>query len=128
MQPAMLRRSLRFCNTRRRDGDVAVSWCGLTCVHRWGRCRLQNVERGHTMRTRKRTLILTGISAGLYLFLCWAFADGLFSGNWWNSDAIASSNIFTYLFLFAIIACGLYQAQNAPVESRPAFTQKGDAG
>jgi thiosulfate dehydrogenase [quinone] large subunit len=80
------------------------------------------------MMTRKRTLILTGVSAGLYLFLCWAFADGLFSGNWWHSDAIAGSNVFTYIFLLSIIAAGLYQAVNAPAEPQPATTQKADAG
>ncbi len=40
--------------------------------------------------TRQRTYTLTAIAAALFAFLCWAFADGLFSlDNLWHSDAIA---------------------------------------
>jgi len=63
--------------------------------------------------TKNRTYALTGFAAALYIFLSWAFADHQFSGNWWNANAIADSNIFTYLLLLAIIAAGLLQAQRA---------------
>jgi thiosulfate dehydrogenase [quinone] large subunit len=64
--------------------------------------------------TRSRTYLLTVIAAILYVLLCWIFADGLFKGNWWNSDAIASSNIWTYVLLAAIIVAGVAQAQRLP--------------
>lgn len=64
--------------------------------------------------TRNRTYALTGISVIFYVLLCWIFADGLFSGNWWNSDAIATSNIFTYVFIALIVVAGVYQAHQLP--------------
>jgi len=66
--------------------------------------------------TRQRTYILTGIAAGLYVFLTWAFADGLFDGKFWNTEAYASSTIFTYMMLAAIVLAGVYQARNIPAE------------
>lgn len=66
--------------------------------------------------TRNRTYLLTGISAGLYLFLCWAFADGLFTGTFWNSDAYSESYIWTYVLLALIVGAGLLQAQRIPAE------------
>ncbi len=62
--------------------------------------------------TKTRTYALTAIAAVLYVFLCWAFADGMFSGNWWDSDAIAESNIWTYVLLALIIVAGVVQAQD----------------
>jgi thiosulfate dehydrogenase [quinone] large subunit len=65
--------------------------------------------------TRQKTYILTAISAGLYLLLCWAFADGLFSlGHLWNSDVYSESNIWTYALLALIVGAGVYQAQKLP--------------
>ncbi|MBN9374178.1 MAG: hypothetical protein J0I40_02060 [Cellulomonas sp.] len=66
--------------------------------------------------TRSRTYLLTVFAAGLYILLNWVFADHKFSGNWWSSDAIASSNIFTYLFLAAIVLAGIHQASRLPDE------------
>lgn len=64
--------------------------------------------------TRNRMFALTGVSAGLYVLLCWVFADHQFSGHWWDSSAIADSNIVTYLLLAAIVATGLLQARRLP--------------
>jgi thiosulfate dehydrogenase [quinone] large subunit len=64
--------------------------------------------------TKRRAYLLTAASAALYLFLCWAFADHQFSGHVWDREAIADSNIFTYLLLIAIVAAGVYQAQRYP--------------
>lgn len=67
--------------------------------------------------TRNRTLGLTGFSAALFVVLSWVFADHQFSGNFWNSKAIADSNIFTYLLLAAIIGAGLIQARRMSVSA-----------
>jgi thiosulfate dehydrogenase [quinone] large subunit len=65
--------------------------------------------------TRQRTYIITAISAGIYLLLCWAFADGLFSlDNLWNSDVISDSTIWTYVLLALIVVAGVYQARKMP--------------
>jgi thiosulfate dehydrogenase [quinone] large subunit len=64
--------------------------------------------------TRNRTYALTALSAGLYLALCWIFADGLFNGTWWDSKAIAGSAVFTYLLLAIIIAAGVIQTRRLP--------------
>jgi thiosulfate dehydrogenase [quinone] large subunit len=75
--------------------------------------------------TRSRTYALTAMAAALYLLLCWIFADDQFSGNWWDGDDIANSNIWTYLLLALIIFAGLYQARQIPeagIETRPART------
>jgi len=57
--------------------------------------------------TRNRTYALTAMSAALYVALCWIFADGLFSGTLWDTRAIASSTVFTYLLLALILAAGV---------------------
>lgn len=65
--------------------------------------------------TRQKTYTLTAIAAGLFLFLCWAFADGLFSlSHLWNSDVISESTIWTYVLLGLIVATGIYQANKLP--------------
>jgi thiosulfate dehydrogenase (quinone) large subunit len=72
--------------------------------------------------TRSRMYALTAASAGLFIFLCWAFADGLFSLSGdalWNSDAIVASTIWTYLMIAVIIVAGLYEASKIPVEGVP---------
>lgn len=66
--------------------------------------------------TRTRTYGLTAIAAGLYIALCTIFADGMFTGTFWNSEAIASSTLVTYLMLAAIVIAGIYQAQRIPAE------------
>lgn len=66
--------------------------------------------------TRQRTYALTAAAAGLYAFLCWVFADGLFTGTLWSSDAITESVVWTYVLLGAIVAAGLYQASTLPAE------------
>ncbi len=68
--------------------------------------------------TQRGAYILTAASAGLYLFLSWAFADGLFSfSNFWNSDEITSSSLFTYLLFAVIIVAGIRVAQTLPEEA-----------
>jgi thiosulfate dehydrogenase [quinone] large subunit len=73
--------------------------------------------------TRQKTYILTAISAGIFLLLCWAFADGLFAlDSLWHSDAIAESTIWTYVLLALIVATGVYQARQLPesgIEIKP---------
>jgi len=66
--------------------------------------------------TKSRTYLLTAFSAALYVLLCWAFADGMFNGDWWESDAITESTFWTYLFLALIVLAGIYQAQQLPAE------------
>ena len=62
--------------------------------------------------TQRGIYILTGVSAALYLFLTWAFADGLYSfDNFWMSNDVASSSVFTYVMFAAIVLAGLYQAR-----------------
>ncbi|MEA2514521.1 MAG: thiosulfate dehydrogenase (quinone) large subunit [Thermomicrobiales bacterium] len=73
--------------------------------------------------TKNRTYALTAASAALFALLCWVFADGLFTKNFWNGEDIAGSAIWTYVMLTAIIAAGLYQARRLPeggVDLRPA--------
>lgn len=65
--------------------------------------------------TRQRTYTITAIAAGLFLLLCWAFADGMFSlSHLWNSDVISEGTIWTYVLLALIILAGLYQARKLP--------------
>ena len=65
--------------------------------------------------TRNRTYGLTALSAGLYVVLCWIFADGLFDpDNFFNRDEIATSSLLTYLLFGAIIVAGIYQARSIP--------------
>jgi thiosulfate dehydrogenase [quinone] large subunit len=68
--------------------------------------------------TQRGTYILTAVATGLYLLLSWAFADGLFSfSNFWNSDEVSSSSLFTYLMVLAIVLAGYRVAQNLPKEA-----------
>ncbi|MEJ7838089.1 MAG: hypothetical protein WKF81_04690 [Thermomicrobiales bacterium] len=66
--------------------------------------------------TRTRTYGLTAIAALLYVALAIAFADGLFTGTFFNRDEFASSTLLTYVLLGAIIAGGLLQARRTPAE------------
>ncbi len=69
--------------------------------------------------TRNRTYVLTGISAVLFVLLNIIFANGMFSLNGdalWQKHGIASSTIFTYVLLAAIIVIGFLQAQRLPAE------------
>ena len=73
--------------------------------------------------TRTGTYVRTGISAVLFVLLCWIFADGLFTEVFWDSEDIAGSAIWTYVLLALIVVAGVYQAQRLPadgVETRPA--------
>jgi thiosulfate dehydrogenase [quinone] large subunit len=66
--------------------------------------------------TQRGAYILTAAAAGLFVFLSWAFADGLFSfSNFWDTDDIVSSSLFTYLMLAFIILAGVWKAQGLPV-------------
>jgi thiosulfate dehydrogenase [quinone] large subunit len=77
--------------------------------------------------TRQRTYILTAISVGIYLLLCWAFADGLYSlDHLWNSDVYSESTIWTYVLLALIVVAGMYQARKLP-ESGIAINPTSDA-
>jgi hypothetical protein len=72
--------------------------------------------------TRSRIYQLTVASAGLFVFLCWAFADGLFSlkgSALWNSDAITDSSIWTYVMIISIFAAGYYTAMRTPEAGVP---------
>jgi thiosulfate dehydrogenase (quinone) large subunit len=82
-----------------------------------------------THMTRTKTLILTGVSALLYIFMTWAFADGLWNLNNFflpqtnGVTSISGSTMFTYLLLALIIAAGVWQAMKLPaggVETMPA--------
>lgn len=74
--------------------------------------------------TRTGTYILTAISAALFLFMTWAFADGLFSldpGGLFirtvnGETAIADGTIWTYVLFALIILAGVYQARRMPEE------------
>jgi thiosulfate dehydrogenase [quinone] large subunit len=67
--------------------------------------------------TRNRAYALAAVSAGLYVLLCWIFADGLFStSNFFHSDDLAASSLLSYLLLGAIIVAGVYQARKIPAE------------
>ena len=72
-----------------------------------------------TRLTRSGAYVLTAIAAGLFVLLCWVFADGLFTGDFWNGDDIAASTIWTYVLLAAIVAAGLYQARSLPEDGIP---------
>jgi thiosulfate dehydrogenase [quinone] large subunit len=79
--------------------------------------RRHSHERRRYTMTRRGTYILTAIAAALFVFLNWAFADGMFSLDGdalWNTETYASSTIFTYLLLAIIILAGIYQAQRMP--------------
>lgn len=78
------------------------------------------------MITRERMYMLTGFSALLFLFLNWAFADGMFKlGNLFSmklgsgetaTNYVTNMTIFTYLFLALIIVAGVWQAQRIPTK------------
>ena len=77
-------------------------------THRSPRAHTQRWKAGSHM-TRTKTYILTAVSAVLYLFLAWAFADGLFAlDNLFSGDYYAEYTIWTYLMLAAIVGAGLY--------------------
>lgn len=80
--------------------------------------------------TKSRTYVLTAIAVVLYLFLSWAFADGLFTGNWWDSDNVASSAVVTYILVALIVVAGVIQAGRIPesgvaIDRAPASTAPG---
>ncbi len=71
--------------------------------------------------TRTGTYVMTAIAAALFLFMTWAFADGLFTLNepsvWFRQDgAIVDGTIWTYVFTALIIAAGVIQASRIPEE------------
>jgi hypothetical protein len=64
--------------------------------------------------TRQGTYILTAVAVALFLLLNWTFADGLFIKNFWNSEDITASAIWTYVLLGLIVLAGVVQAQRLP--------------
>lgn len=74
--------------------------------------------------TRTSTYVLTAVSALLFLFLTWVFADGLFSldadvlfsRTEGEETAIADGSIWTYVLLALIVVAGLYQARRLPAD------------
>lgn len=78
--------------------------------------------------TKNRVYTLTAVSAALYIFLTWAFADGQFSlqrakgddeVGLWLKHEITNSSIWTYVLLAVIILAGVYQASRTPEEGVP---------
>jgi thiosulfate dehydrogenase [quinone] large subunit len=65
--------------------------------------------------TRNRAYALTAVSAGLYVLLCWIFADKLFTGPV-NTHYYAESSLVAWALLAVIIIAGIYQAQRIPAE------------
>lgn len=67
--------------------------------------------------TRNRTYTLTALAALLFVFLGWAFADGLFAlGNLASGHYYSEYTLITYLLLAAIIGAGILQARRLPAE------------
>ncbi len=67
--------------------------------------------------TRTKTYLLTTISALLFVFLAWAFADGLFSlDNLFGGEYYSEYTIITYALFAAIIGAGILQARRLPAE------------
>ena len=64
--------------------------------------------------TRQKTYILTAISAALYVALAIAFADDLFTGTFFDSDAIFGSTWVSYALLALVIVGGIAQARRVP--------------
>jgi thiosulfate dehydrogenase [quinone] large subunit len=65
--------------------------------------------------TRTKTYVLTAVAAVLFLFLSWAFADGLFAlDNLFSGHYYSEYTIISYLMLAAIIAAGIFQARRLP--------------
>ena len=69
--------------------------------------------------TRSRMYTFTGVSLVLFLLLNWIFADGMFTGTFWDSEAIANSTIWTYVLLAVIGIAGVMQAQRLPETAEP---------
>ncbi|MGH9175345.1 MAG: hypothetical protein ACRD1H_13360 [Vicinamibacterales bacterium] len=74
--------------------------------------------------TRTRTYLLTAAAAGLFAFLGWSFADGLFAlDNLFSADYYSEYTIITYGLLALIVAAGIFQARRLPengVVTKPA--------
>jgi thiosulfate dehydrogenase [quinone] large subunit len=66
--------------------------------------------------TRQKAYTLTGIAAILYIALGIIFADGFFTGTFWDSEGIFGSTIISYLLLAVIVAAGVLQANRLPAE------------
>jgi thiosulfate dehydrogenase [quinone] large subunit len=64
--------------------------------------------------TRQKGYLLTAIAALLYVFLGIAFADNLFTGTFWDSEAIFGSTWLSYALLATIIVAGVMQASRIP--------------
>lgn len=68
-----------------------------------------------TTFTRTKGLILTAVSAALYVALGVTFADGMFDlGNLWSSDYLLEGTWLSYVLLAAIILGGVYHANRLP--------------
>lgn len=77
--------------------------------------------------TRRGTYILTAVSALLFVFLSWAFADGLFAlDRLFTSDPYSGSTIITWTLLALIVGAGIVQARRLP-EAGVATTPERDA-
>lgn len=77
--------------------------------------------------TRRGTYVLTAVSAVVFAFLTWAFADGQFTENVFNSKAILNSAVWTYAFLAIIVLAGVYQANRLPAAGVATAMVKEDA-
>jgi thiosulfate dehydrogenase [quinone] large subunit len=64
--------------------------------------------------TRQKTYILTALSAALYVALAIVFADDLFTGTFFDSDAIFGSTWLSYVLLALVIVGGVAQARRIP--------------
>lgn len=65
--------------------------------------------------TRTKTYILTAVSALLFLFLAWAFADGLFAlDNLFSGEYYSEYTAITFILLALIVAAGYLQARQLP--------------
>jgi len=69
--------------------------------------------------TRSKMYMLTGISLVMFVLLNWIFADGMFNGTFWDSEAIANSTIWTYVLLAVIAIAGIVEAQRLPETADP---------
>jgi thiosulfate dehydrogenase [quinone] large subunit len=81
--------------------------------------------------TRSKTYILTAISVVLFIFLAWAFADGLFSlDNLFSGEYYSEYTIITYILLALIVGAGYLQAQRLPPEgvATPVTRETGTPG
>jgi len=81
--------------------------------------------------TRTKTYVLTAVSALLFLFLSWAFADGLFAAdNLFSGEYYTEYTIITYVLLATIVAAGILQARRLPAEgiATPLVSQTNTSG